>query len=199
MFLQSQNSSSSDEDESRLWQDLLNGNKEALNSLFRMYYGGLLNYGTKLVADRELVKDAIQKLFLKLWNKRQSLSKPQSVKSYLYVSLRRIVLARVKKRKARDERNQSYMDSVFRQSSNIEEAIIRGESQTYKKKRLAEAIPELSPRQKEALYLRFYDGLTNKEIALVMDIAHQSVRNHISKALGKIRQHMPDSFSFPQI
>jgi len=199
MFLQSQNSSSSDEDESRLWQDLMNGNKEALNSLFRMYYGGLLNYGTKLVADRELVKDAIQKLFLKLWNKRQSLSKPQSVKSYLYVSLRRIVLARVKKLKARDERNQSYMDSVFQQSSNIEEAIIRGESQTYKKKRLAEAIPELSPRQKEALYLRFYDGLTNKEIALVMDIAHQSVRNHISKALGKIRQNMPDSFSFPQI
>lgn len=199
MFLSFQNNRDTEKDESQLWQSLTNGNRNALDSLFRSYYPRLLNYGVKLVSDRDLVKDAIQKLFLKLWKKRKSLSQPESVRSYLFVSLRRIILARVKRQKAREERNKSYSDAAFRRSFNIEEVIIAGETRTQQKQLLARAFRELSPRQKEALYLRFYDGLRNKEIAEVMDITHQSVRNHISEAIQKIKRHLPSQFAIPEI
>lgn len=199
MFLQFQNNQGAKKDESQIWSSLIDGNREALDTLFRCYYGRLLNYGIKLVRQRALVKDAIQKLFLKLWNKRESLSQPESIKSYLFVSMRRILLAKVERQNARSERDQSYVDSTFRESFNIEEFIIADETQSQQKKMLARAIQELSPRQKEALYLRFYDGLQNKEIAEVMDIAHQSVRNHISEAIQSIKHHLPASFTFSKI
>lgn len=199
MFLQFQNNRHTEKDESQVWQSLTNGKREALDTLFRSYYGRLLNYGIKLVPNRVLVKDAIQKLFLKLWDKRQSLSKPKSVRSYLFVSMRRILLSKVKRQKAREERNLAYTESEFRESFNIEEVIIAGETRTQQEQVLANAIQKLSPRQKEALYLRFYDGLKNEEIADVMDIAHQSVRNHISEAIQKIKVHLPSSFTFPEI
>lgn len=195
MFRQIPNSDAANK-EDLLWQKLLEGRRKALDDLFRLYYGPLLNYGIKLVADRELVKDAIQKLFLKLWNKRQSLSRPRSIKSYLYVSMRRILLGKVEKRKSRKRRNKSYLESKPSVSFAVEEAIVAGEHQIEQRKVLAKAVAKLSPRQKEALYLRFYDGLTNKEVADVMDIAHQSVRNHISEAIQKLKFYIPDSLSF---
>jgi RNA polymerase sigma-70 factor (ECF subfamily) len=199
MFLQFQKSSAADKDESLLWDKMREGEREALNSLFRRYYRCLLSYGINLVSDRELVRDGIQKLFLKLWNKRQSLSTPQSVKGYLYVSLRRILLAQVKSRRAREKRNKSYMELLFKDSGNIEDTIIDGETASSVKQYVAEAIQSLPPRQKEALYLRFHDGLTNKEIAEIMDIAYQSVRNHISKAIREIRRHAPDTCCLPKL
>lgn len=187
MFLQPSNSDNGSIDETLLWEELLDGKREALDALFRAYYNPLLNYGIKLVPDRESVKDGIQKLFLKLWRKRRFLSKPESIKAYLFVSLRRILMEQVEREKARNRRNKNYVDSLFKESFNIEDHIIANEVEAYKEKALIKAIQKLSPRQKEALYLRFYDGLTNKEVAEVMGITHQSVRNHISEAIQKIK------------
>jgi RNA polymerase sigma-70 factor (ECF subfamily) len=186
-------------EEAELWQDLIAGNRDALDTLFRSYYAPLLNYGMRLVTNRDLVKDAIQKLFLKLWDQRRSLSRPESIKSYLFVSIRRILLARLKRQRARDKRNRAYSQDMPCTSFNIEDDIIAGETQIRQKKELAQAICQLSPRQKEALYLRFYDGLRNKEIAEVMAITHQSVRNHISEAIKAIQRYLPSSSSLPHL
>lgn len=199
MASQFRNSSATQNNESRLWEGLIDGNREALNNLFRIYFENLLNYGIKLAGDQELVKDAIQKLFYKLWKSRQSLSKPASIKSYLFVSLRRILLAKIKREKAREKRNKLYMDAAFSYSFSIENEIITKETRNQDTQVLLKAIQKLSPRQKEALYLRFYDGLTNKEVAEVMEISHQSVRNHISEAIQSIKLHLSPSFSFSDL
>jgi RNA polymerase sigma factor (sigma-70 family) len=50
-----------------------------------------------------------------------------------------------------------------------------------------EALLSLTHRQKEAVYLKFYNGLTNDEISEVMQVNKQSVYNHISKAIQKMQ------------
>src|SRR5699024_11533355 len=99
---------SSNEDSVQLWDALCAGNREALNALFKKYYSHLLNYGVKLSSDKELVKDGIQKLFLRLWRTHENLGQAQSVENYLLYSLRRILLRNLKKRKNRLERNKTY-------------------------------------------------------------------------------------------
>src|SRR5690625_6672265 len=53
---------------------------------------------------------------------------------------------------------------------------------------LQQALNQLTPRQKEVIYLRFYHGLTNPEISGVMDINDQCVRNLLSGAIKRLRQ-----------
>lgn len=170
-----------------LWRSLCQGDREALDHLFRCFYGPLLDYGIKIHSDRELVKDSIQELFLRLWKKHSTIGEAKSVEVYLLLSLRRILLRKVKSRTMQSMRNKQYLDHVFATSFSMEELLIHDELQQIKKKRLTEAINSLNSRQKESLFLRYYHGLTNQEIAEVMDINHQSVRNNLSRALQSLR------------
>ncbi|HLR24226.1 MAG TPA: sigma-70 family RNA polymerase sigma factor [Fodinibius sp.] len=177
----------SHKDSVQLWDSLCTGDREALNALFRIYYSALFSYGVKLIADKELVKDGIQKLFLRLWRTHDSLGRAQSVENYLLYSLRRILLRNIKKHKNRLERNRTYIDELFSDSFLMEEIEINLDLEDRKKRKLLNAINTLNGRQKEALFLRYYHGLTNREIADVMEINVQSVRNHLHRAIKSLR------------
>jgi RNA polymerase sigma factor (sigma-70 family) len=77
---------------------------------------------------------------------------------------------------------------MFEEVYNIEELMIHFETDREKKSQLALALQSLSERQKEAVYLKFYDGLSNTEIAEVMQINVQSVYNHVSEAIAEMQE-----------
>lgn len=171
----------------QLWSSLCKGNREALDQLFRFFYKPLLNYGLKIKSDREIVKDSIQELFLMLWKKHASISQAKSVDVYLLLSLRRILLRKVKKQTAQSIRDRQYLEDDFTISFSIEEIIIDEELKKEKQCQMLKALNSLNGRQKESLFLRYYHGLSNQEIADVMGINHQSVRNNLSRALQSLR------------
>lgn len=176
-----------DVDEVLLWKSFCNGEREAFSKLFRIHYGSLLDYGIRLVSDEETAKDGIQKLFLKLWNNRNSIGIPDSVKAYLIVSYRRILLRRKEQKLNRYRRNKEYLDSFFDVTFSKEELIVQNEIIAQKKDELVKGINQLSSRQKETLFLKYYHGLTNKEIAEVLDINRQSVKNNLYRAFKNIK------------
>jgi RNA polymerase sigma factor (sigma-70 family) len=179
--------SGSAEKEKRLWESMCCGEKQALNALFRLYYTPLFDYGIKIVRGKEQVKDAIQELFLKLWETRDALTAPQSVKAYLLVSLRRILLRGAERKQNRSKRNRAYIDNDFSAAFTKEDLIIKEEVEQQQGELLIQAINQLSNKQKETLFLRYYHGLTNQEIAGVMGINRQSVKNNLSRALRNVR------------
>lgn len=175
------------DDLAELWSEIRSGNPKALSALYHSSYSWLFNYGYKIIPRKTLIEDAIQELFLILWKQKGSICEARSVKSYLYCSLRRIILRRLKKQRNRTERNYIYDKNLINEVYNIEELIINFETTQEKKRQLTYAMQSLSKRQKEAIYLKFYNGLSNKEIAQVMDINKQSVYNHVSNAINKIQ------------
>lgn len=178
-----------------LWELLRCGNKEALGQLFLHFYTPLFNYGIKITSDEEVVKDGIQELFLRLWKRYFSLDQAKSVETYLLFSLRRILLRQIKNHKKKLERNKEYLDDVFSSSFSIEELMIRKELKEEQKKEVVNAINHLNNRQKETLFLRYSHGLTNSEIAEIMGINEQSVRNNLSRAIKNLKMIVePDSF-----
>src|ERR1043165_9951653 len=69
------------------WQAFKEGDSHAFDNLFRHYYPILIQYGSKITTDKDLLNDCIQDLFIELW---QSTSNTvvQSVKAYLLRSLK---------------------------------------------------------------------------------------------------------------
>lgn len=171
-----------------VWAKIRSGDSDALAKLFCLTYSWLFNYGYKIVPREDFIKDAIQELFLNLWKKRDDIDKANYVKSYLFSSLRRIIFRRLEKQKNRKVRNFDYRKNMFEDVCNIEELIIHFEVEKKKKEQLIIAIKSLSGRQKEAIYLKFYNGLSNTEISEVMGINQQSVYNHVSKAISRLQE-----------
>ena len=59
-------------------------------------------------------------------------------------------------------------------------------------KLLMTSVNSLGERQKEIVYLKYYSGFNNKEIADVLGISYQTVRNTLCNALIKIRKDFDD-------
>ena len=70
----------------------------------------------------------------------------------------------------------------------MEDAIVDHETTTINTHKLQEAIHALTPKQKEVLYLRFYEGLSYDEIEKITDTNYQSIRNLLSKTIKNLRK-----------
>ena len=177
-------------DSAHNWQKFLEGDRDALGNIFRQYFPELVAYGTKIIASDDLVKDHIQELFIRLWEKRSHLGVVLNVKVYLLISLKNDLLQTIKS----NHRNQSGLDvpnNLFVISS--EDFIIEKEQETELAKRVAACLEKLTARQREVIYLRFYLNLDFPNLAEVMEMNVQSVRNLLFRTLEKMRKEIEDS------
>lgn len=169
-----------------LWQSYRQGDKQALGQLAERYYRTLKHYGLKFMVDGAIVEDCIQELFLQLWQNRAQINETESVKHYLLKALRHHILQslRAQKRQAFDELD---WDSSLAEDPDTETLLIRQESLAILSHTIQAQLATLPAREREALYLRYYENLSIPEIAEVMDVNRQSVSNFLQKALSKLR------------
>lgn len=133
------------------------------------------------------MKDALQELFIRLWERRESLGEADSLEAYLLSSVRRILLRNKESSQKKAEYSRAYISESLSVSFSMEDMMIQKEFRKEQKEHLYNAIQMLNDRQKEALFLRYYHGLTSNEIAIVMDVNPQSVRNHLARAIASLQ------------
>ncbi len=176
------------DDLEELWNKAQRGNQWAFDQLFRVLFPSLYEYGYKFIPDENLVKDSIQDIFIYIWLHKKSLKKIKSIKAYLYISLRNRMLKLQKKHKTWLRYDKLNSKQSFSELFDIESFLIQSEIQDSNKEKIKNAIEQLSKRQKEVIYLKFYEEMTNEEISKIMNINVQSVYNLISEAINLLKQ-----------
>jgi len=170
-----------------LWNKFRNGDEAAFAELMRIHYQDLFNYGSRIAKDEELAKDCIQDLFLTLWEKRLTISETSFVKYYLLKSLRRKILKAVGKRKYPGTKKGAGLKMIFNTEDIIENDTIRQENLSDLTYKMRKVLANLSVRQQEVIYFRFYMDADIEEIAEIMDLNRQSVYNLLHSSLKKLK------------
>lgn len=182
-------------DDQRLWQVFKRGNKGALAYIYQTYFFKLYNYGINICGEEELVKDSIQELFIYIWKKRESLGETNSIKNYLFKSLRRKLFAQLKKDQnslfGREIPENYHFEFVF----SREHTMINHQITVEQKEELVKALNQLPQRLKEVLFLRYYEQLSPTEIASVMDITTNSTYVFLSRAIDFLKKHVHKVYS----
>ncbi len=127
-------------------------------------------------------------MFVYIWQKRESLSDLNNIRPYLLVSLRHKILNTAKKNQKVEHKEIN--DSFVSEQSSIEDGMIQSEFNLELKNRLKLGLEILSSRQKEAIFLRYHNGMEYDDICDIMDIGYQSVRNLISSGIKKLQKHL---------
>ncbi len=179
----------------KAWLCLKNGEHNALAIIYKKYAQTLLNYGLSIVPDKETVKDNVQELFVTLWNQRANLTLPLSLKAYLVVALKRNILRNLNRENKNSRLYIHYLNGAERFEPDAQNILLNNEQKQRLGKILGHHIGTLTPRQREAIHLRFYEELSYDEIAAIMDLNNQGVRNLIYKAIQSLRNKIP----LPQI
>ena len=171
------------------WIAYRKGDKAAFERIFRQYVRLLYKYGSRFTTDAGLVEDAIQEMFIGLWEKRDNIGETDSIKRYLLGTLRRRIVRKLSQQAplAQEEDAENY---DFELEANFEEATILGEIEAENKQKIQQAIQTLSKRQKEIIYLKFYQQLSFAEIEETLGINYQSARNLLHKAMQAVKSIM---------
>lgn len=176
-------------DDKVLWQDIKSGNKNCFNQLFRIYYSELFYYGIKIFPDADYVKESIQEVFIRIWDTRQSLANVENVKSYLIVSVRRMILVQKNKAKHNIDLEQIQNSPFFFDVNEFEK---HDEISDEIRKVLLTAINSLTRKQRELIMLFFYHELTYPEISNILEISIQATRNLMYRTLIHLRKSIGD-------
>lgn len=167
-----------------LWISFKNGDRNAFEVLLKRYYAVLFRYSSRFTKNRAMVEDCIQDVFIYIWEHRMSLSNPPSVKFYLLKSVRNRMFLDLKEANRVVEHNP---DTSFEE--DIEKHLIREEIQVLNKTRLSSLLNLLPARQREALFLKYFEGLTVDEIGEIMGVNRQSAANFLYRALTTLREN----------
>lgn len=170
------------------WKGVLTGSPDALESLYASTYHDLFAYGVMLGHPREAVKDGIQYLFLSIWEKRDRLPQVSSVKPYLFTWLRRIL-----NEKKDHQTTFPIAPHLEASADSQEDIIIRAELARETWQQLLLGMEQLTPKQKQAIQLRYFDKLSYDEIADRTQNNVRTIYNLVSEALKVLKKKVKNN------
>ena len=161
----------------------------AFEQVFRRLREGLLRYVRSIVERDAVAHDLVQDVFVYLWNLRETLDPSRPLKAYLYRMARNRAY-----RFLRDERAHAAKHAILKrqtaaQTPGPEQQDARIDAAVLSQK-LRVWIGALPERQREALLLSRFHGLSHREIAAIMDISPRTVNNHIMRALERLQERI---------
>jgi RNA polymerase sigma factor (sigma-70 family) len=173
-----------------LWQSIREGDRVALETLYKRHYAALFRYGIKLNPNKEQVQDCLQDLFFNIWLKKDSLKEVTSVRFYLMKWLKREIIRML------TGKNSS--QKIVSIDSDGEELGIEVELGDFLEKKdfdtqrailIKRALADLTKKEREVVYLRFFMGLGYEEISLIMNVNYQVVMNYMHRAMKALREN----------
>ncbi|SEV99466.1 RNA polymerase sigma factor [Chitinophaga arvensicola] len=170
-----------------LWEALQQGSQQAFAAIYDRYFQRLYEYGMRLHPDEDLVKDAIQELFIKLWTNKETLSTSVNPRPYLLVALRSTIYNRLRPRKNTVVISFDQEQHDFLANFSAESAYIKKEQLQAQHQQLLHALNQLNARQKEILYLRFFEELDYDSIAAIMNLSVKGAYKLSARALQNMR------------
>ena len=135
------------------------GNMAAFSQLYDLHINILFNYGLKLTIDKELLKDCIHDIFVKLYTKKDELGTIDNLKSYLFISLKNKLCDELRKRMYMSDTAIEDVNAVA--PTDVEDDYMEEEQRKNEFSLVKRLLDQLSPRQREALtlyYKGFFDG-----------------------------------------
>lgn len=173
-----------------LWDGIKNDDKESLTQLFQRYYFYLVRAGFNYTSDAGILKDAANDIFFHLWRSRESLSDVENIKAYLGTSFRNHVFSLLRQNIRNTERLAAWQTEQPKTQLSYEEILIALQGKEEQKEKLRRAFHQLTPKQKEYLRLKFYEGLSYEQIAEQTGQVVKTVYNTVYEAIKTLRREI---------
>ncbi len=174
--------------ESELIERLKAGDELAFELFFRFYYAGLVVFAGQIVFDSADAEEIVQDFFVQLWEERSKLKRSDSLKSYLFTSIKNRSLNYLKSKGIKQRIHDHIKRQVEVDFLYDPDIFVTLELQS----EIEKAIHKLPDRCREIFLKSRIDGTSNAEIAIELDISKRTVETQVSKALRILRTELKD-------
>ena len=159
------------------------GDGEAYALFYERHRTAMYLSAYHLLRDDEDARDAVQELFITVWQHAGRIDSGGNIKGYLYTVLRNRILTAMSRSKYFDDYINSYLAFEQQAVAATEETVLARELEQL----LEEKIRQLPPKMREVYELSWNDHLSNKEIAERMSLSEGTVKQHKHQAMRILR------------
>lgn len=157
----------------------MRGNPQAFGQLVRRQQESLYRAAYSVTRSEEDALDAVQEGILKAYQNLKSLRKPETFAAWLTRIVHNAALDLVRKR---------------RPTQNLEELELPAPEGLSPEERmdLRAALERLPERDRSLVALRYFDGLSNREIARQLELSEGTVASRLSRAIARMRKELKE-------
>lgn len=165
-------------------KELHNGNRSGFKTLFKEYYGPLVNFAASFLLSRSEAEDVVQNIFTHLWENSKGISFDHTLKSYLYKAVRNRCLNKLRNKSIRDRHNLLYLEALIT-SYTLEEEEDECLTQELKK-----AIGNLPPQVKSVIEQKYFHNKKVMEIADSLGVTKNTVKTQLQRGKAKLKKSL---------
>ncbi|WP_229239822.1 RNA polymerase sigma factor [Echinicola soli] len=148
------------------------GELAAFDELYYRYAPRVFGFAKSIFYDHDIAEEAVQEVFVKVWEKRDGLNEQLNFKSYLFTAVKHQVYNRIRQVK-RTVGLEEMAQPVYHEVSGLDELEYKEFEQTALN--LIDSLPSV---QKQVFKLSRLDGVSHKEIAENLGVSVRTVEHH---------------------
>ncbi len=182
-------------DNTALIAALKSGYYGAFECVYHRYKDSMFQLAISYLKDSSLAEDALQEVFIKLWNTRADLNENLSLRGFLFTCLKHHILNTIRAEQNRIRIAYRYQPDQATISWETEETIKYNES----KRILLQGITHLSEKRKAIIQLNLLEGYSYQEISVMLNISEHTVRSQVCQAKKFLKKYLLDNHIAPLI
>jgi RNA polymerase sigma-70 factor (ECF subfamily) len=170
----------------QLLEAIARGAESALRELYDRFAGPMWAVARRLVGDDCRAEDVVQDVFVRLWERAGDYDSARgTVRTWLLVQVRSRSIDVIRSERARSDRERHHDPTVIDLTNmrTPDEVIAR----EFESSSVVRALDHLPPPQRQAIELAFFDGLSYRQIAKMLELPEGTVKGRIRLALERLR------------
>lgn len=172
-----------DHDDKQLVCRLKVGDKKAFEEIFRKYREKIYYFAIRYYNSCEDAENVVQDVFIKLWDERENVKEDLSLNNYIY-TIAKNHLFNIQRKKINEKAYRSYLIEHLIQIPNLENEMIFADL----KATIDKVIDELPAQRKKVFVMGNMEGMSNKEMAEVLNLSVRTIEVHKSLALQTLKK-----------
>lgn len=163
--------------------------KEAVSTIFRLYYPQLVRFSGKLINNKTAAQDIVMNVFVRLLkNNYQNLENKANLKAYLLTAVRNESYNYLKAEENLQEKNTKLIAHLtYLERDQSSPAYDYDLMETSILQSISEQVGKLPPQSRKIFLLKTIKQYSNKEIAVLLNLNEKTVRNQWSIAIQKLK------------
>ncbi len=169
--------------------------QKSFEEAYEAYSDELFRHASIRLSDRDRALELTQECFLKVWQYVQKGERVDDMRPFLYRTLRNLIIDEYRRKK-----NVSLEGMAERAQRDAEDFLDPDESNTleaamerFDGKRVLKVLKVLSEPYREAVVMRYVDGLSPQEIAEVIGVTENVVSVRVHRGLKKLRAMLEEN------
>ena len=167
-----------------LMERVQRGDREAFSDLYDELSPVVYGVTLRVLRDKALAEEVTQEIFVEIWKTATRFDGARgNVRSWAATIAHRRAVDRVRSVEAARRRDQADADDREEATGGVDDEVVSKMQSDV----VRAALNVLSEKQRKAIELAYFDGLSYREVALALDLPEGTVKSRIRDGMGRLR------------